>query len=202
MSRYRSRHSSAAFRSAISRALMSQESLNGRELSIWSTVPCGSGFPPTVPTRTRRPDAKSTSGVSVSRSTTTSPRMPCGLRMRPMAMSSGSAMLLLVALRDRDCCALQLLGEPRFVALLEDARLAKQRTDGVARFGADAHPVVHALVVDDQPTFRLPGSILSDDLDELAIARALGVGDDDAIHRCLLAADATEADSNCHWCSP
>src|SRR5688500_10689619 len=167
-----------------------------------SSRPSGSGFPPTVPTRTRRPDAKSTSGVSVSRSTTTSPRMPCGLRMRPMAISSGSAMLLLVALRDRDGCALELLGEPGLVALLQDAGLAEQRADGVARLGAHAHPVVHALIVDDQPTFRLPGSVLADDLDELAIARALRVGDDDAVHRRLLAADATEADTNCHWCSP
>jgi hypothetical protein len=42
----------------------------------------------------------------------------------------------------------------------------------------------------------LPGRVLADDLDELAVARALAVGDDDAVGRGLLAADAAEADAN------
>src|SRR5919107_3735732 len=101
-----------------------------------------------------------------------------------------------VALRERDGVGLQLRREARLVAGLQHARLPEQRADGVARLRADVEPVVGAVGLHAQPTLALAGSVLPDDLDELPVARALRVGDDDAVDRRLLATDTAETNAN------
>src|SRR5262249_59642303 len=60
--------------------------------------------------------------------------------------------------------------------------------------GAVTQPVQSALVVDADERRLLPGCVLPQDLDETAVARAAPVGDDDAVGRLLLLADAHQAD--------
>ena len=59
-------------------------------------------------------------------------------------------------------------------------------------------PVVHTLGVQVERIVTGPRLILADDLDELAVARALGVGDDDAVHGGLFTAHAAETDLDGH----
>src|SRR5687768_16789778 len=112
------------------------------------------------------------------------------------------ALLPFGTLGERDGVRLELGGETRLVTGLEHARLAEQRAHGVARQRADVEPVVGPVGLDVQRVLRRTGRVLADDLDELAVARALGIGDDDAVRRSLLAADAAEANANCHGTLP
>src|SRR5687767_14453163 len=178
----------------------SRPSRNGRTASTASSAPSRARSPPAVPAKTRRPGANTASGASVNGSTTTSPRMPCAFRIRPTIANSGDSMLLLFFYRDRGRGALRRAS--RFVARLQDAGAAKQRANGVGRLRADIEPVVRALGLHGERVLRLPGRILADDLDELAVARALRVGDDDAVHRGFLPPNAAETNLDGHgWCS-
>jgi len=91
------------------------------------------------------------------------------------------ALFFLCTLWKRNGGLLELDAEPLLVAALEDTGTAEQRSHGVAGLSAHAEPVVRPLLVDVETAFLLAGSILPDDLDELAIARALRVGDDNAV---------------------
>src|SRR5471032_1175956 len=112
--------------------------------------------PPAVPAKTRRPDANTASGSSVSVSTTTSPRMPCALRTRPTMMNAGGwgvmrgapALRLVLAVAHRHGASLELLGQPRLVPLLQDTSFAKQRAHGIRGLRADIEPVVDAIAVE------------------------------------------------------
>jgi len=93
---------------------------------------------------------------------------------------------------------LQLGREARFVALLQEARLAEQRADGVRGLRADVEPVIDPVHVEVQRSVARAGLILADDLDELAVARALRVGNDDTVHGGLFPANAAQANLDCH----
>src|SRR6187551_370065 len=113
--------------------------------------------------------------------------MPCALRTRPTMMNAGVVIasasgFLGPGLGDRNRGRLELRRQAQLVALLEDTGLAEQRAHGVGRLRADVQPVVHALGVEVDRRVTGPRLILADDLDELAVARALRVGDDDAVH--------------------
>jgi hypothetical protein len=58
--------------------------------------------------------------------------------------------------------------------------------------------MVDAVRLEIQRLIARAGLILADDLDELAITRALRVGDDDAVHGGLLTANAAKANLDCH----
>jgi hypothetical protein len=85
------------------------------------------------------------------------------------------------------------------MALLQETGLAEERAHGVRGLGTDVEPMIDAIGIEIDRSLSRPGLILSDDLDELAIARALRIGDDDAEHRGLFPADATEANLYSHW---
>ena len=76
------------------------------------------------------------------------------------------------------------------MARLEDAGLSKQRTNRVGRLRAVVEPIVDAIGLEVERVLTLTRSILADDFDELAVARAARVGDDDTIRRLLFAAGA------------
>src|SRR5829696_1537393 len=202
-SRYRPRHVSATVRSGISAKATRSPSLNGRLDSTWSSVPFGARSPVAVPAKTRRPDAKIASGASVIGSTTTSPRMPCALRTRPTMMNAGvviasSSGLVGLDLGDRHGGRLELGGEACLVTLLQESGLPEERAHRVGRLRADVQPVVDAIGVEIERLFAGARLILADDLDELAVARALRVGDDDAIHGGLLTAHTAKTDLDGH----
>jgi hypothetical protein len=75
---------------------------------------------------------------------------------------------------------------------LENAGATQQRANGVGRLGTDAEPVVGACLIDVESALGLAGSILSDDLDEFAITRALRIRDDDTVHWRLFPPDTAE----------
>src|ERR1700681_3583308 len=110
------------------------------------------GSPLEFPARTRLPDAKITSGLSVSGSTTTSPRIPCALRISPTIAYSGSDMCdwavlgaggcFVRLLADRDCHDLAPDAESLLVTALEYAGAPEERPYGVRRLGAEVEPVV------------------------------------------------------------
>src|SRR5262245_43426323 len=132
--------------------------------------------------------------------------MPCALRTRPTIVSSGAVTSLARAARRRVVGRLahrhrrrvELAREPRLVPRLEQACLAQEGTNGITRLSANVEPVVRSLAVQLNGLVALPRKVLTNVLDEPAIARARGVGDDDAERRSILAAGAAEADSNCH----
>src|SRR5690348_4981198 len=207
-SRKRSRHNSASVRSSSPAKCTIKPPLKGEAATISSSWPFFARSPDAVPANTRRPGAKTASGSSVIGSTTRSPRMPCALRTRPTMIRSGGtvamlrplrALFLLGALGGRNRGRVQLAAESRFVTALEEAGFAEQRPNGVGRLRAVVEPVVHAIVLEIDRLVTLPRRVLANDLDELAVARALRVGDDDTIHGLLLAARTTKADLNGHW---
>src|SRR6267378_2236447 len=160
--------------------------------------------PSVVPAKTRLPDAKTTSGLSVRGSTTTSPRIPCALRISPTIAYSGPGISSRCALgagrggvvrlfADWNGGSFALDSESLLVAALEDAGSPKERPDGVSGLSADAEPVIRALFVDVERTLALSGSVLPDDLDELPIARALRVGDENAVERRVFPPNAAES---------
>src|SRR3982751_6439411 len=96
--------------------------------------------PPWVPAKTRLPDAKTTSGWSVRGSTTTSPRIPCALRISPTIAYSGSAIVGCGALgadcfvrhlADRNGGGLALDPDPLLVATLENSGTPKERPNSI-----------------------------------------------------------------------
>src|SRR5215207_10462990 len=93
---------------------------------------------------------------------------------------------------------LKLARQTCLVTLLQDSSLAEEGAHGVGRLRADVEPMVHALGVQVERLVTGPRLILADDLDELAVARALGVGDDDAVHGGLFTAHAAETDLDGH----
>src|SRR5690242_12016347 len=113
-----------------------------------------------------------------------------GLGFLPLGLAEGNGLRL------------QLARETRLVTLLQHARLAQQRANRVRGLRADVEPVVDARRVEVERLVPRARLILADDLDELAVARALGVGDDDAIHGGLLTTDSTKANLDGHLCSP
>src|SRR6266566_9856879 len=156
-----------------------------------------------VPAKTRLPDAKTTSGLSVRGSTTTSPRIPCALLISPTIAYSGSAICDRFALgagrgrfvrllADRNRGRLELDTEPLLVTALEDTGTPKERPDGVSRLCPDAQPIVRSRFVNPKRTLTLAGSVLSDDLDEFPVARTLRVGDENAIERRVFSPNAAE----------
>src|SRR5215210_2473900 len=100
------------------------------------------------PAKTRLPDAKTTSGLLVRGSTTTSPRIPCALRISPTIAYSGpdiagaglcpGGRLFFRSFRQRNRCRLELDAESLLVTPLEHAGAPKERPYGVAWLGADA----------------------------------------------------------------
>jgi hypothetical protein len=56
-------------------------------------------------------------------------------------------------------------------------------------------------LIDLERTLTLAGSVLSDDLNELSIARTLRVGDEDAIERRVFPANAAESNLYHLYCS-
>src|SRR5687767_590493 len=89
-----------------------------------------------------------------------------------------------------------LAAEALFVTRLQNAGTAEQRADGVRRLGALVEPVVGAGGVQVDRRISLTGNVLADDFDEAAVARALGVGDDNAIRGSLFPAGAAETNAN------
>src|SRR3982751_4578907 len=147
-------------------------------------------------------------------STTSSPRMPCALRTRPTITNSasvldragalmrlplgGAALGGLGAVAQRHRARRERAAEPLLVTGLEDAGAPKKRAHGVRREGAIVEPVIHAIGQQVDRVLTLSGSVLPDDLDELPVSRATGVGDDDAVHRGALATRAAKTNSNSH----
>ena len=74
--------------------------------------------------------------------------------------------------RHRHGGRVQLASETRLVARLEDAGLAKQRAHGVRRLRAVVEPVVDAIALEIERRLTRTRSVLADDFDELAVARA------------------------------
>src|ERR1700741_4162726 len=155
-----------------------------------------------VPAKTRLPDAKITSGLSVRGSTTTSPRIPCALRISPtIAYSDAGIFRTAGALRgrfvrffaDRNRGRFLLDSEALLVTLFEHAGAPKERTDGVRGLGALVEPVIGSRFVDLQRTLTLARSVLTDDLDELPVARALRVGNENTVERGIFPPDTAEA---------
>jgi hypothetical protein len=101
-------------------------------------------------------------------------------------------------LGERNGAALELGGETRLVTLLQETGLAEQRADGVRGLRADVQPMVDAVGLEVDRLVARAGLILADDLDELAVAGALRVGDDDAVHGGLLTANTAKANLDCH----
>ena len=84
---------------------------------------------------------------------------------------------------------------------LKNSSAAQKRANSIAWLRANAEPVVGSLFVDGETTLSLTRSVLADDLDELSVARALRVGDDDAIDRGLFPPDTAETNSYHRCCS-
>src|SRR5690242_10169237 len=121
-------------------------------------------------------------------STTSSPRMPCALRTLPTITNAasgpelaaalmrsplgGAALGRVGALAHRHRTRRERAAKPLLVACLEDAGPTQERAHGVRRQSAIVEPIVHALGAQVERILTLSGSILSDDLDELPIARA------------------------------
>jgi hypothetical protein len=101
--------------------------------------------------------------------------------------------------RNRRCT--QLSAESRFMTATQNSCASEQRANCVAWLRSDTQPIVGALFVHFESPFGLPGSVLTDDLDELPIARALRIGDDDTIDWCLFPPNAAETNSY-HGYSP
>src|SRR5205085_9646885 len=89
----------------------------------------GARSPLGVPAKARLPDAKITSGLSVRGSTTTSPRIPCALRISPTIAYSDPGIFgepaalggrLVGSFADRNRSGLALDAESLFVALSEN----------------------------------------------------------------------------------
>src|SRR6266550_1319344 len=150
--------------------------ISSSPLTSWTTA----RSPLDVPAKTRLPDAKTTSGLSVRGSMTTSPRIPCALRISPTIAYSGSDILkralgagrrcFVRLLADRNCDDFALDAESLLVTPLEDAGAPKERPDGVGRLGTQVEPVIGSRLVDLKRTLGLTGSVLADDLDELPVA--------------------------------
>src|ERR1700704_3494919 len=109
--------------------------------------------PSVVPAKTRLPDAKITSGLSVSGSTTTSPRIPCALRISPtIAYSDAGIVRKTGALsgcfvrffghRNRGAFALN--PQPLLVTLLEHSGAPKERPHGIGGLRTEVQPVIGA----------------------------------------------------------
>src|SRR5688572_29811472 len=96
----------------------------------------------------------------------------------------------------------ELRRETGLVAGLHDAGLSQERADGVGRLRAAIEPEVRAILVELQCLLTRPRRVLAEDLEELAVARRTAIGDDDAVGRGLLAAVATETDTNGHAVIP
>jgi len=79
------------------------------------------------------------------------------------------------------------------VAFPEYSSAPKKRTHGVGRLSAQVEPMIGAGLIDLQRTLRFAGSVLADDLDELPVARALRVSDENAIERGIFPPDTAEA---------
>lgn len=97
------------------------------------------------------------------------------------------------ALANRDCGALPLHSDALLVASLEDAGTPKERPNGVGRLRALIEPVIGSGLVDLERALTLPGSVLPDDFDELAVAGHLRIGDENAIERRIFPPDSAEA---------
>src|SRR6185436_5924083 len=170
----------------------------------------GARSPLVVPAKTRLPDAKITSGLSVRGSTTTSPRIPCALRTSPTiaysdaGIAADSARLggrFVRFFADRNGGRLARAAHAQLMALLEDSGAPKERANGVGRLGAEVEPVVGAGLVDLERTLSFTGSVLADDLDELPVARTLRVSDENTIERGIFPPDAAEANLYHEYCS-
>src|SRR5437660_1541815 len=81
-------------------------------------------------------------------------------------------------LADRNGRCRHLAADPLLVARAQHAGLAEQRTHRVGGQRAVVEPVVGPIVFEIERRLALAGSVLPDDLDELAVARAARVGDD------------------------
>src|SRR6266513_2536715 len=171
-----------------------------------------------VPAKTRLPDAKITSGLSVRGSTITSPRTPCALRISPTIAYSGSdinrhvpskahdaraklywrfalgagrrSFVRLLAHRDSRDFALD--AKPLLMPAPQNARASEQRPDGVSRLRTLIQPIVGPRLIYLERALALPGSILTNDLNELPIAWALRVGDENSIKRRIFPPDTAE----------
>src|SRR6185312_11480936 len=84
------------------------------------------------------------------------------------------------------------------VPRLEDAGFAEERAHGVGGLSAVVEPVVDARRIEVQRLFALTRRVLAEDLDEAPVARALRVGDDDAIERLLFPPGAAETNLHGH----
>src|SRR5438876_2470998 len=209
-SKYRPRQSSALSRSPSSSNLTMSPFLNGFDSEIVSvgtsstplTSRAGAKSPLGVPAKTRLPDAKITSGLSVRGCTMTSPRIPCALRISPTIAYSGPGIGELPGLgagggfvrffADWNSFGFALDAEPLLVAPSENASSPKERPYSIGRLGAEVEPVVGSRFVDLERTLTLPGGVLADDLDELPIARTLRVRDENAIERRIFPPNAAE----------
>src|SRR5882762_8341937 len=110
--------------------------ISSTPLTSWTTA----RSPFEVPAKTRLPDAKTTSGLSVRGSITTSPRIPCALRISPTIAYSGSGIgekgalgaggCFVRLLADGNSDNLALDAESLLVAVLEHTRAPKERANG------------------------------------------------------------------------
>src|SRR6185436_9978787 len=103
----------------------------------------GARSPLVVPAKTRLPAAKTTSGLSVRGSTTTSPRIPCALRISPTIAYSDAgiaeespALGGRFGFADWNSSALSLHPHTQLVARFGEGGAPTERPDGVGRLGA------------------------------------------------------------------
>jgi hypothetical protein len=107
------------------------------------------------------------------------------------------ALLFFRSLREWNSSLLALDSKTLLVTLAKKPRASQQRTHGITRLSADAEPVIGSRFIDLYSTLTtvLARSVLTDDLDEFSVARALRVSDDDTIDRCFLPPDSAETNS-------
>ena len=133
----------------------------------------------------------------------TSPRIPCALRISPTIAYSGPGIGELSGLgaggsffrffADRNGFGFALDAETLLMPPSENASTPKERPYGVRWLRAEVEPVIGSRFVDLERTLILTGGVLTNDLDELPIARTLRVSDENTIERCIFPPNATES---------
>src|SRR5438270_1804030 len=131
------------------------------------TSRAGARSPVAVPAKTRLPGAKITSGLSVRASTTTSPRIPCALRISPTIAYSDAGIVgepaalggrFVGSFAERNRFSLALDTESLLVTLPENTGAPKERAHGVGGLSAEVEPMVCSCLVDLQRALSLSGS--------------------------------------------
>src|SRR5688500_3463434 len=198
--RYEPTCCSACVRSSIRSSVRSQRPWCGRELS---TVTASRVPPPAaVRLRSSRVPGSNRSSFSVRGYTATSPRIPCGLTMRPTARCSGPATLLSRGfpsrLRRRLLATGSHLDRAVTAELLPDPRLREQRAGAVGRHRPFGQPLQGLLAIDVDRHRLLARVVGSDRVEEAAVARAPRIGHHHPVEGLFLGAHAPQSDAYAH----